>query len=182
MPNYKVVKNADGELQAHALSYELKEGETEVGTIGGKDVAQATKKAQKKGEEGFAEQGSEDEEGDESEEGEEEQPQGKRSLVASRQPSPQEVEKENERLKAEEEEKEEFTVMGDAKGNVYVEGDKGSDPAKQKKAKAGPEPLEEPEPGELLKVRAKDAKEAVARAKGEFREPAEGAPRGAQTP
>lgn len=174
MPKYMVVKNADGDIEAHGSTYGLKDGEKEVGEVEANSVEQATKKAKKQfGPDADGADGSDDDEDADS---------GPRSLLQSREPSPEEKEKENARLREEEEAKEEFTVMVDPQtGAYYVEGDEATDPAKKKAAAKKPEPKEE-EPAEVGTFRAKDAAEAIKMAKGEQPNPAEGPARGAQTP
>jgi hypothetical protein len=172
MAKYVIYENKEtGEKSAHTAQYSKKDGEKKVGTSEGANADEALK-AYESGE------GGDDAEDDEVED------EGPRSLTQSREPSPEEVEEENERLRAEEEAKEDFIVMSNADGSMFVEGDEDSDPASKKnKAKAAkPEPEKEAEPVEVGKFRAKDAKEALAKAQGKFHDPAEGPQRGAQTP
>lgn len=177
MPKYMVVKDADGNVVAHGAGYSLKEGESEAGEVEAKNVDAATKKARKQaaGEQDDADEG---DEAEGSGDGEERQ----KGLLARTEPTEEEKERDNELARKAEEEKEEFTVMADGTtGEYYIEGDEASDPSMKKKAaaKKAPEP---PEDAEVGKFRAKNAKEALAMAKGTHRNPAEGAQRGAQTP
>jgi hypothetical protein len=153
MAKYIVYKDADGNLAARTERYDPKAGEKRVGTAEGANADEAL--------DAFDAEGAEDD--------------------GSREPTAEDKEREAQQLREEEESKEEFTVMATSEGQMYVEGDEGSDPSKKSKAKAAPKPKEE-KPVEVGTFRAKNAADALKMAQGKFHEPAEGAPRGAQTP
>lgn len=180
MAMYKVVKQEDGTVVAHGLSYQLREGEEETGEVEAANVEAATRKARKEAKAEGADEDAAEEDAD-ADAADADRPS---SLTQSREPSPEEVEAENDRLREAEESKEEFEVMADGKGGYYVAGDKNSDPAAMKRgAKAAKsEPPAEPEPASLGTFRAKNAAEAIKMAKGEYADPAAGPARGAQTP
>jgi hypothetical protein len=165
MSKYIVYEDKDGNRAAHTEAYSKKSGEKQVGTVEADSVEQAMTNYE-------SGQGQQQEQG---------------LTAGGRQKSDSESmqktrEQEEDELRQAEEDKEEFEVMVDAKGNYYVEGGD-SDPSKSKtKAAKAPEPLPEVEPASVGTFRAKDEKEALARARGEFHDPAEGAARGAQTP
>lgn len=156
MPKYMVVRDEEGNVTAHGMSYSVRDGEEQVGEVEADSVDAATKKA-------------------------------KRQKLGSEEPEQSSEEAEEDALQTareEEEAKEDFVVMADGDGNLYVEGDEDSDPSKQKKGAAAKksEPPPKPEPTEVGTFRAKDASEALAKAKGEYADPAAGPQRGAQTP
>jgi len=157
-----VIYEKDGEQAAHTESYEPKDGEKEVGRVEADSADKALRKFKRDG-------GSSDEGDDEA--------------LARREPTEDEKERDLAQAREEEEAKEDFEVLADSKGNMYVEGEEG-DPAKakgKKSAKAA-EPPPEPEESVVGTFRAKDAAEALRMAKGEHKQPAEGPARGAQTP
>jgi hypothetical protein len=166
-----VIYEKDGKNSAHTDSYQPGDGEKEVGRVEADSVDQAEKKfAKQQKSSGKSTQGTTDTAADD----------GPRSLLSRREPTQEEKDAENERVKAEKEAEEDFEVLADSKGQPYVEGEEDSRNKGKKTAKAEPPP--EPEESSLGTFRAKDAQQAIAKAKGEFREEAEGAPRGAQTP
>jgi hypothetical protein len=171
---YVIYKTAEGDFVAHAESYEAKEGEREVARIEANSVAQAEKK--------FAKQ--QRKSGDEEEEGDVVEADSYSMVSARKKLTLEEQEElaaeEAEKLREEEEAKEDFEVMADAQGNPYIAGEAG-DPKKAKATKKKPEPPELEE-SSLGVFRAKDAKEALAKATGTYKDVAEGMPRGAQTP
>lgn len=155
-----VIYEKDGEQTAHTESYEPKEGEKEVGRV----EADSAEKALRK----FKRSGGEEDADDEA--------------LARREPTEGDVKRDLEQARKEEEEKQDFEVLADSKGQPYIEGHD-SDPSKgggKKAAKAEPPP--EPEESSLGTFHARDEEEALRMAKGEHKHPAEGPARGAQTP
>lgn len=154
MAKYTIYRDAEGVESARTERYTPKAGEKKVGTVDGESGEEALK--------AFEKDGSSPESG-------------------NREPTEEDKTRELDELREAEESKEEFTVMADADGNMYVEGDESSDPAKQKKAAPAKAPKDE-KPSEVGSFRAKDAAEALKMAKGTYADPAAGHPRGAQTP
>jgi hypothetical protein len=163
MGKYVIYEDKEtGELSAHTEAYQKKSGEKKVGTAEGANADEAL---------AAYESGNDEPDSDDDAESTALATTGDTDLVSA---------KDAEAARKVEASKKEFEVMQDASGRTYVKGGK-SDPDKAK-AKAVKEPAAPPEPGSLGKFRAKDEKEAIARATGTFIDPASGAQRGAQTP
>jgi hypothetical protein len=181
MAKYVIYEDKEtGKRTAHTENYTKKDGEKKVGTSEGANADEALSaydSGDQQGAEGSDEEGSDGGDGT-----------GYSLTEGRAKVSPEQQERitkrEADQLRKEEESKQEFEVMQDANGNVYVSGGD-SDPKNSKKsakAESKAKPPEPPEPGSLGKFRAKSEQEAIAMAKGEYVHPAQGAQRGSQTP
>lgn len=155
---YVIYQNAEGQTTAHTDTYEAKDGEKEVGRVEANSVQQAEKQYAKQQKQAGKTGGADADEGTRETE------------------SPEEA---AERLREEEEAKEDFEVLADENGDPYVAGGESDTEAPKAKATAAPPQNEE---SSLGTFRAKDEQEALDKATGKYKDPAEGHPRGSQTP
>lgn len=148
-----VMYEKNGKTVAHTAAYDPKDGEQEVGRVEAASAAKAEKK--------FKKQQAAD--GDVSE------------------PDAEDEQDAADQAREVEESKQDFEVMADPKtGAPFIAGHN-SDPAQREEA-AVAEPEPDPEPSTLGTFRATDEDEALKKAKGEYKDPSEGAQRGSQTP
>jgi hypothetical protein len=163
MGKYQIVRTADGRNVGHAANYELKDGEKKVADIDDADSVEDAEKRFKS---------------------------DQKAAGARKEATEDQKEEELEQLREAEESKEVMEVVADAEGNLTVKGGESEKKAKADKknaekqeAKKAAKKKEEEQENPVFDGRpVKDEAEALARAKGTFKDPAEGAPRGAQTP
>lgn len=163
---YVIYETQDGEQAAHTDSYSPKDGEKEVGRVEADSADKALRKFKRSG-------GSADSEAADDDAGDE---------IARREATEEEKQAELDKAREAEESKQDIEVLADSKGTPYVAGEEGDSKKSKGKKQAKPEPPPEPEESSLGTFRAKDAQEAIAKAKGEYKDPAEGPQRGSQTP